>query len=89
MMLMTEEFHAKESTNIDWARYQNGCLFVDFKNSKGVRVSTYRYDGTLMKDGSNPTGCFPLEAWREFQAAASKGQHFAYKIRNIYRGEKL
>lgn len=83
-----DEFLAKESSNIEWARYGNGCLFVDFKNSAGVKVSTYRYDGTLLKDGTNPTGQFPIECWNAFKLSPSKGRFFAAEIRNVYKGVK-
>lgn len=84
-----ENFQAKESSNIDWARYANGKLRIDFKNKAGVKVSTYEYDGTLAKDGTNPTGCFPPAEWISFKASTSKGQYFAYHIRPVYKGVKL
>lgn len=73
------EFEAKESSNVAWARYdaETQTLEIDFKNSKGVKASTYEYK------------YFPLAAWEAFQAAPSKGTHFAKAIRPAYKGVKI
>lgn len=84
-----ETLDGAKSSNVHWARYnlETETLQIDFKNSKGVKSSTYEYDGTL-PDGTKPGG-FKVEDWRAFQEAASKGEHFAYKIRPRYKGRKL
>ena len=85
-----EEFEAKESSNIHWARYRNGVLEIDFRDAKtGLKRSTYQYDGTLIKDGSNPTGRFPVDEWQGLCGAARKGRYFAEKIRNVYKPVKI
>lgn len=65
-----EQFEAKESSNVAWARYDADAqtLEVDFKKN-GAKQSTYSY---------RP---FTAEDWRAFSEAKSKGEHFAYKIR--------
>jgi hypothetical protein len=74
---MQQQFEAKESSNVAWARYDadTRTLEVDFKKD-GVRSSTYIYLE------------FPPEEWQAFQEAKSKGQHFAYKIRPRFKGTK-
>lgn len=73
-----EQFTAKESSNVGWARYnsETQVLEIDFRNSKGEKASTYSYAE------------FPPEAWAAFQAAESKGRHFAFAIRPKYKGVK-
>ena len=68
------EIDCKESSNLHWARWDaaSQTLFVDFKNAAGVKVSTYEYRGFLEDD------------WQAFNAAESKGRHFAYAIRPRY-----
>lgn len=66
------EFEAKESSNIKWARYfpDEQRLEVDFRNqTTGAYTATYEYQNFSAMD------------WDDFQAAESKGKHFAYKIR--------
>ncbi len=84
-----ETLDGAKSSNVHWARYnlETEVLEVDFKNSKGEKASTYAYDGTLT-DGKKERG-FPVEEWRKFQEAASKGEHFAYKIRPRFKGHKI
>lgn len=67
-----QEFEAKESSNIRWARYfpNEQRLEIDFRNEKtGLYTSTYEYRNFSSMD------------WDDFCAAESKGKHFAYKIR--------
>ena len=67
-----QEFEAKESSNIKWARYfpDEQRLEVDFRNQiTGAFTSTYEY-----------RNFGPIE-WEAFQAAESKGRHFAAAIR--------
>ena len=73
-----EQFTAEKSSNVGWARYdsETQVLEIDFRNSKGEKGSTYNYAG------------FPPEAWALFQAAESKGKHFAFTIRPCYKGVK-
>lgn len=75
---MKEEFHAKGSSNVHWARYDHSAktLEIDFKDKDGKRNSTYRYDGVALED------------WQHFQLAESKGQHFAFSIRPKFKGVK-
>lgn len=84
-----EQFEAKESSNVGWARYypERGELEVDFKKD-GVKVSTYVYDGAALgsKDAKGPG--FPKDLWDGFLAAESKGRYFAYVIRPKFRGVK-
>ncbi len=65
---MVENLSAKESGQIDWARYDSdtGVLEIDFK---GKTPSTYAYDG------------FPAHEWDSFKAAESKGKFFASHVR--------
>lgn len=86
--MIDEQHEFRESSNLHWGRYANGALFVDFKNARGVKVSTYRYDGTLIKGGTNPTGCFPLDVWEALKRAPRPGVFFAERIRNVYKGVK-
>lgn len=68
-----QEFYAKESSNIGWARYfpEEMRLEIDFKTMvTGARTSTYEYRNFSPMD------------WDDFLAAESKGKHVAYKIRN-------
>jgi len=67
-----QEFEAKESSNIKWARYfpAQERLEIDFRNqTTGAYTSTYEYQHFSAMD------------WDEFVAAESKGKHFAYRIR--------
>lgn len=68
-----------QSSNISWARYDEATqrLEIDFKNSKGEKVSTYEYAD------------FPPEEWDAFRASESRGKHFAYRIRPRLKGVKL
>jgi hypothetical protein len=72
-------FESKEPGNISWARYDEAThvLEIDFKDSSGVRSSTYRYEG------------FSPEAWLDFRSAESKGRYFAFKIRPRFKGTKI
>ncbi len=72
------EFQAEHSANIGWARYDEASsqLEVDFKNSQGIKTSTYVYDN------------FPAGDWEAFRLAESKGKYFAYHIRPRYVGHK-
>ena len=86
-----EQFEAKESSNVGWARYypDRGELEVDFKDKNGVKVSTYVYDGrTEHGAGEPPVGGFPRDIWEQFKVADSKGRFFAYAIRPKFRGVK-
>lgn len=84
------EVPRSQSSSVSWARYKDGILEIDFRDSKtGAKQSTYRYDGTLLKDGTNPTGCYPQPEWNAFQSAERKGEYFAYHIRPVYKGVKL
>ena len=77
---MSDELTVRKSSNIHFARYADGCLYVDFKNAQGVKVSTYRYDGTLLKGGENPTGVFPrplFERMVESERNDEAGRFFA------------
>ncbi len=69
----------KHSSNMHWSRYdpETQTLEIDFKNSKGQKVSTYKYEN------------FSHEEWDRFQASDSKGKHFAYHIRPKFTGVKL
>lgn len=73
-----QQFEAKESSNVGWARYDaaTGTLEIDFRDSKGNRVSTYKYAN------------YPPEEWARFNAAPSKGKFFAYEIRPKFTGAK-
>lgn len=73
-----EQFEAKESSNVGWARYDPATeiLEIDFKAKDGTRQSTYTYAG------------FPASEWEAFQRSESKGRHFAYQIRPRYKGVK-
>lgn len=73
-----EQFTADKSSNVGWARYdsETQVLEIDFRNAAGEKASTYTYAG------------FPPEDWAAFQAAESKGKHFAYKIRPAFKGVK-
>ena len=74
-----EQFEARESKQIAWARYDASTkiLEVDFRGKNGAKASTYRYAD------------FPPERWVQFQSAPSKGQFFAYQIRPNYKGVKI
>ncbi len=74
-----QSFESEHSSNIGWARYDEDTrqLQVDFKNSKGVKTSTYVYDE------------FPAAQWEAFKEAQSKGRYFAFEIRPRYVGHKL
>lgn len=76
---MSEQFEAKESSNVGWARYSadTQVLEIDFRDKHGKKASTYEYK------------YFPLAAWEVFQAAPSKGTHFAKAIRPAYKGVKI
>ena len=65
-----------KSSNVHWARYfpDAEILHIDFKNSKGEKTSTYAYSG------------FKWEDWRAFCEAESKGRHFAFAIRPMFKG---
>lgn len=76
------------SSNLHFARYANGKLFVDFKNKQGVKVSTYSYDGTLLEGGANPTGSFPTDLYEALCSDAEPGKFFARMIRFKYKGIK-
>ena len=68
---MTEQFEAKESSNVSWARYDEATqtLEVDFRDKKtGQKASTYTYAG------------FPRDEWWDFQHAASKGGYFVFSF---------
>lgn len=67
-----QEFEAKESSNIKWARWypDEERLEVDFRNQiTGAFTSTYTYQNFSSMD------------WEAFQAAESKGKYFAAAIR--------
>lgn len=88
-----EQFEAKESSNVGWARYypERGELEVDFKNKEGARVSTYIYDGTVIGaqiGEPRPALGFPRDVWEQFKVSDSKGRFFAYAIRPKFRGVK-
>lgn len=74
-----KQLEVKNSSNIHWARYDEATrtLEIDFKNSKGEKVSTYAYPE------------FAPEEWDRFQIADSKGQHFAYHIRPKHKGIRV
>lgn len=78
----------KRSSNLHFARYANGKLFVDFKNKEGVKVSTYSYDGTLLEGGQNPAGVFPTDLYEAFALDPEPGKFFARVIRFKYKGVK-
>lgn len=86
-----EQFEAKESSNVGWARYypERGELEVDFKDKAGNHASTYIYDGTPgVPNGEKPIGGFPHDVWDQFKVSESKGRFFAYAIRPKFRGVK-
>lgn len=60
-----------KSSNIRSARYnpETQVLEIDFWNKRCI-TSTYAYQSFSPMD------------WADFQAAESKGKHFAYNIRN-------
>jgi hypothetical protein len=74
-----EQFEAKESSNVGWARYDPRTLIleVDFRGKDGLRASTYAYDGV------------PESLWTEFLRAESKGKFFASEIRPRFKGRKI
>lgn len=85
-----EQFEAKESSNVGWARYypERGELEVDFK-ANGVKVSTYVYDGRPdVPNAERPANGFPRDVWEQFKVSDSKGRFFAYAIRPKFRGVK-
>jgi len=76
---MTHQFEATESKQIAWARWDDAtdALEIDFKDKTGAKASTYRYEK------------FTWEDWQEFQRAASKGKHFAFRIRPRFKATKI
>ncbi len=62
----------KKSSNLSWARFfpEEERLEIDFKKSDGTFASTYEYRSFGSMD------------WDRFVESDSKGQHFAYHIRN-------
>jgi KTSC domain len=72
-------FDGKESRQVHWARYDPATqtLEIDFKDKNGAKASTYSYAEVT------------AAAWEAFQAAPSKGAHFASAIRNNYKATKL
>lgn len=62
----------EKSSNIRWARYfpVERRLEIDFKGKDGKVNSTYEYQSFGPMD------------WEAFNAAESKGKHFAFNIRN-------
>lgn len=76
-----EQFEAKESSTVAWARYDSDTqtLEIDFKTGKNGTgpKSTYEYK------------YFPETAWAAFQVAASKGVYFAKYIRPFFKGVKI
>jgi hypothetical protein len=74
-----KQFGGGKSKQIHWARYnpETLTLEVDFKDKNGNKASTYAYAE------------FTEAAWEAFQAAPSKGTHFAHAIRNNYKANKI
>lgn len=73
-----QEFDGKGSRQVHWARYdaETRTLEIDFKGKDGAKQSTYSYAEVSPED------------WTAFQAAPSKGYHFAYAIRNKFKATK-
>lgn len=84
-----EQFELRESSNLKWARFDELALEIDFKNAKGIKVSTYRYDGTRLDGKIGEGGGFPRSVWQQFKAAAEPGKFFAYHVRPIFKGIKI
>lgn len=71
-MTTTQVIDCEKSSTLRWARYREAeqILEIDFKNGKtGTVNSTYEYRSFSPSD------------WVEFQAAESKGKHFAHNIK--------
>lgn len=70
-------FVSPESSSIYGAQYDPNTemLSVDFRRNPALPVERYTYSG------------FPLEKWREFLAAESKGTYFAKWIRPLFSGK--
>lgn len=75
---MKQEFDGKGSRQVHWARYDAATrtLEIDFKGKDGKKQSTYSYENVNEYD------------WKAFQAAESKGSHFAHAIRNKFKATK-
>ncbi len=73
-----QEFDGKGSRQVHWARYDAATrtLEIDFKGKDGAKQSTYSYAEVSEDD------------WKAFQAAESKGTHFARAIRNNFKATK-
>lgn len=83
-----DQFEAKESSSVGWARMrEDGVLEIDFKKD-GIKASTYAYDGTRINENERPVAGFPRDVWEQFKISESKGRFFAYVIRPKFKGVK-
>ena len=80
--LDSESFECPESSNIAGAAYlfRSQELFVDFRSGH-----VYRYFKPT--DSKRPEG-FPVNMWRDFKAAESKGKYVNGVIKAAFMGEK-
>jgi len=67
-----QQIECTKSSNLQWARYfpDEQRLEIDFKRADGSFASTYEYQDFSSMD------------WERFVESDSKGQWFAYHVRN-------